>query len=199
MQQENGDAQARVATEADLDPLSATLAAAFRADPLWSWAFPDHAKLEPWWRFLIASALRYPWVWVAGDVSAAAVWIPPGGTELTADEEQQVEPLLKKLVGPRAGEVMDLVERFESSHPRTEPHYYLSLLGTHPEHRGKGLGMGLLAQNLSMIDAEGLPAYLESSNPQNDKRYERLGFTKVGAFSTPDNAHSVATMWREPR
>jgi GNAT superfamily N-acetyltransferase len=199
MQQENGDAQARVATEADLYPLSVTLAAAFRVDPLWSWAFPDHAKLEPWWRFLIASALRYPWVWVAGDVSAAAVWIPPGGTELTADQEQQVEPLLKKLVGPRAGEVMDLVERFESSHPRTEPHYYLSLLGTHPEHRGKGLGMRLLAQNLSMIDAEGLPAYLESSNPQNDKRYQRLGFTKVGMFSTPDGAHSVATMWREPR
>jgi GNAT superfamily N-acetyltransferase len=198
MPQEDGDAQTRVATEADLDRLSVTLAAAFRGDPLWNWAFPDHAKLEPWWRFLIASALRHPWVWVAADVSAAAVWIPPGGTELTADEEQQVEPLLKKLVGPRAGEVMDLLERFESSHPRTEPHYYLSLLGTHPEHRGRGLGMRLLAQNLSMIDMEGLPAYLESSNPHNDKRYERLGFTKVGMFSTPDGAHSVTTMWRQP-
>ena len=198
MSQENGDAQARVATEADLDSLSVTLWAAFRGDPLWTWAFPEHAKLEPWWRFLIASALRYPWVWVAGEVAAASVWIPPGGTELTADEEEQVEPLLENLLGPRAGEVMELLERFESSHPRTEPHYYLSLLGTHPEHRGRGLGMRLLTQNLSMIDAEGLPAYLESSNPHNDERYERLGFAKVGMFSTPDGAHSVTTMWRQP-
>jgi GNAT superfamily N-acetyltransferase len=190
---------ARVATARDLDGLTATLWAAFFEDPLWSWAFPDRSKLEVWWRLFIASALRYPWVWVTGQIAAASVWIPPGGTELTDVEEARVEPLLTELVGPRAPVVMDLVGRFEASRPRAEPHYYLSLLGTHPEQRGRGLGMGLLAQNLSTIDAEGMPAYLESSNPQNDERYEHLGFTKVGAFSTPDDAHLVTTMWREPR
>jgi GNAT superfamily N-acetyltransferase len=199
MSSENLGDPARVATDRDLDGLTATLWAAFADDPLWRWAFPDHSKLEAWWRFLIESALRYPWVWVTGKFAAASVWIPPGGTELTDEDEARVEPLLTELVGPRAPAVIDLLERFEASHPRTEPHYYLSLLGTHPEHRGRGLGMGLLAENLSTIDAEGLPAYLESSNPQNDRRYERLGFVKVGAFATPDDAHSVSTMWREPR
>lgn len=190
---------ARVAAARDLDGLTSTLWAAFSEDPLWSWAFPDRSKLEVWWRFLIASALRYPCVWVTGPIAAASVWIPPDGTELTDEEEERVEPLLTELVGPRAPAVIDLLGRFEASHPRTEPHYYLSLLGTHPDHRGRGIGMELLAENLSTIDAEGLPAYLESSNPENDERYERLGFQKVGAFSTPDNAHLVATMWREPR
>ena len=38
---------------------------------------------------------------------------------------------------------------------------------------------------------------LESTNPANDRRYERIGFKKVGSFSTPDDAHTVATMWRD--
>lgn len=94
---------------------------------------------------------------------------------------------------------MELLERFDASHPTGDPHYYLSLLGTHPDCRGLGLGMALLAENLAKIDEEAMPAYLESSNPENVKRYERLGFRRVGEFSTPDGSRIVASMWREAR
>jgi len=184
----------RLATEADLDGLTATLTAAFAADPLWSWAFTDPAG---WWRFCIGSALRYPCVWVAGDYAAASVWIPPDGTELTEEEGDLVGPLLERLAGPRAPEVLELVQRFDACHPKDERHYYLSLLGTHPDHRGRGLGMGLLAETLAGIDAEGMPTYLESTNPENTARYERLGFRQVGEFTTPDGRRRVATMWRD--
>jgi GNAT superfamily N-acetyltransferase len=189
----------RIAAHSDLGGLTDTLSRAFREDPLWSWAFPDRRKMSAWWRFLIASALRYPWVFIAGNYAAASVWIPPAGSELTEREERQVEPLLAKLVGAHAPRVMELLERFEASHPRDRPHYYLSLLGTHPDRRGAGLGMGLLAENLERIDEKGMPAFLESSNPANDSRYERLGFQRIGEFSTPDGSNLIATMWREPR
>jgi GNAT superfamily N-acetyltransferase len=188
----------RVATDGDLAGITETLTAAFAADPLWSWAFPEREALAEWWRFLIRSALRYPWVWLVDEYAAASVWIPPGGRELTTAEEDSVDGLLSGLCGPRAPEVLELLERFERSHPAGRPHYYLSLLGTHPEHRGKGVGMSLLADNLRRIDGEGLPAYLESSNPANDSRYERHGFKRVGEFSRPDGGLEVATMWREP-
>jgi ribosomal protein S18 acetylase RimI-like enzyme len=189
----------RIATEADLDGLTTTLTAAFESDPLWgSWAFPNPEDLAVWWRFYLSSALRYSCVWVRGDYAAASVWIPPGGTELTEEDEQRVEPLLEQLVGPRAPEIMELVERFEASHPGGPPHYYLTLLGTHPEYRGRGLGIGLLAENLASLgDAAGLPSYLESTNPSNNPRYERLGFRRVGEFTTPDGRRTVTTMWRE--
>jgi GNAT superfamily N-acetyltransferase len=187
----------RVATTWDLDGLTETLSAAFETDPLWSWAFPERDDLAVWWRFLIGSALRYPWVWITGEYAAASVWIPPDGDELTTEEEERIEPLLADLAGSRAPEILELLERFEASHPREQPHYYLSLLGTHPDHRGSGLGMALLADNLARTDAEGVPAYLESSNPRNNKRYERLGFRQVGEFTTPAGEHTVATMWRE--
>ena len=187
--------RSRPATEADLADVTATLTAAFAGDPLWRWAFPDLADLERLWRFMIASALRYPWVRVLDGVTAATLWIPPGGTELTEEEEAELPALL----GDRAADVLALLDRFEAAHPRDRPHYYLSLLGIDPDHRGKGLGMGLLAENLALMDAEGIPSYLESSNPANDARYEAIGYVQVGEFTTPDGAHTVATMWREPR
>jgi GNAT superfamily N-acetyltransferase len=192
------DLGVRRATIDDLDGLTETLTAAFATDPVWSWAFPDRRGMQAWWRLLIGSALRYRWVWTIDNYAAAAVWIPPGGVELTEQEATLVEPMLHDLAGERAGEVLDLVERFDVSHPAEPEHYYLSLLGTHPSHRGKGLGMALLARNLMTIDAEGIPAYLESTNGANDKRYESQGFRRVGSFSRPDDQVTISTMWRDP-
>jgi GNAT superfamily N-acetyltransferase len=184
--------RSRVATVSDLPHVTATLTAAFAGDPLWRWAFPDLDDLEVLWRFMIASALRYPWVRVLDGFTAATLWIPPGGTELTAQEEAELPRMVPD-------HVLELLHRFETAHPRDRLHYYLSLLGTDPDHRGKGLGMALLAENLALIDAEGMPSYLESSNPVNNERYEAVGFVQVGEFTTPDDAHVVTTMWRDPR
>jgi len=200
--------RSRPATGSDLADVTATLTAAFAGDPLWRWAFDDLADLEVLWRFLIGSALRYPWVRVRPAASggvcpegfeAAALWIPPGGTELADDEEAELPGLLQRLIGGRADDVLELLNRFESAHPRERPHYYLSLLGTAPAHRGKGLGMALLAENLALIDAEGMPSYLESSNPANLARYQRLGFEPTGEIFVAEGRPVVTTMWRAAR
>jgi GNAT superfamily N-acetyltransferase len=94
---------------------------------------------------------------------------------------------------------LELLDRFAAAHPHSEPHYYLSLLGTHPDHRGKGIGMQLLAHDLALIDDEHLPAYLESSNLANNQRYARVGFEPIGEFSYPGNGPVVTTMWRPAR
>jgi ribosomal protein S18 acetylase RimI-like enzyme len=114
------------------------------------------------------------------------------------EQEAAYERLIGELAGPRAAEVMELDERFEAVHPHERPHYYLPLLGTHPDHRGRGLGMRLLAHNLAQFDAEGVPTYLESTDSANDHRYEGLGFVKVGEIPTPDGSHTAALMWRDP-
>jgi GNAT superfamily N-acetyltransferase len=180
-----------------------TIALAFHNDPAWSWAFPDPVRRQEqyavFWRFMVEGALRYPWVRVTEGCGAASVWIPPGGTEVAEEDEAALGSLLEELVGPRAGEVMELLDRFDAAHPRGEPHYYLSLLGTHPSQAGRGLGMALLAENLALIDGEGMPAYLESSNPANNHRYEGFGFAKIGEFYPPGGETPVTTMWRDPR
>jgi GNAT superfamily N-acetyltransferase len=202
MSAENGGQQTRVArSETDRATVTQIMCRAFHEDPTWSWAFPDPGRRQDqyavFWEFLIAGAMRYPWVFMTEGGESASVWIPPGGTEIAEEVEADVEPLLGDLLGPRAGDVLELLERFDAAHPRDEPHFFLSLLGTDPAHAGRGLGMALLAENLERIDHEGMPAYLESSNPANNHRYERHGFAKSGEFYPPGSDIPVTTMWRD--
>jgi GNAT superfamily N-acetyltransferase len=203
MSEENPGLPVRRVNEADADEVTGLFALAFNEDPTWSWAFPDsETRLEHYrtfWSLYMHSAVPYGWVWVTADGGAASLWIPPSRPELSEEDEAQIEPLLRELIGSHADDVLELVERFDSNHPRDLPHYYLSLLGTHPEHRGKGKGMALLAANLARIDEEVMPAYLESSNRANDHRYERLGFVQVGEFAAPGGKPTVACMWRDAK
>ena len=194
---------ARRVTAAEADEVTELFTLAFYEDPTWSWAFPDpERRMEhhrALWGLFMRSAVPYGWVWMTEDGGAASLWIPPGEPELSADDKAALEPLVRSLVGSHAEDVLTLVDSFDSNHPREEPHFYLSLLGTHPDHRGQGKGMGLLAANLEEIDALGMPAYLESSNRANDHRYERLGFVQVGEFAAPGGEPTVGCMWRDPR
>ena len=103
-------------------------------------------------------------------------------------------------LGPsRTADCLALFKRFEVNHPHATPHAYLSLLATHPDHRGQGLGMALLADDLRRIDRAHVPAYLESTNPANDRRYESVGFERVGSFRTTDEERVITTMERPAR
>jgi ribosomal protein S18 acetylase RimI-like enzyme len=134
----------------------------------------------------------------AAPARAAALWIPPGAVEMTAAEEADFEDLLVELFGTRAGELASMMEHFAAHHPHDDPHYYLSLWGTHRDHRRHGVGSALLQGCLERIDAEHMPAYLESTNPVNIERYERLGFRALERFG-PKDGTVVTTMWRDPR
>ena len=183
----------------DLTAVVDLVAGAFHDDPTWSWAFPDPVMRTRWWRFCIENALRYPWTFRTSGFEAVSVWIPAAGTEFSTEDEEKIPSVLAELAGDRAKVVTELLDRFEAAHPREEPHYYLSLLGTHEAHRGRGLGMALLKENLARIDMHRMPAYLESSNPANDHRYEAVGFVPVATFQAPGDGPSVTGMWRTRR
>jgi GNAT superfamily N-acetyltransferase len=194
--------EARVAGDGDLDRVVEIIAGAFYGDPVWSWAFPDpalrRAQHRRFWRLHVEGAARHRSVWLNAGGTSAAVWIPPGGSELSPAQEAQVEPLLNEMLGPQgAARVISTVDAFERAHPDDAEHYYLSLLGTDPDHRGKGLGLALLKQTLIRADDDDRPAYLEASNPANVPLYERYGFRPRASFTLPGGPE-VTTMWRDP-
>jgi GNAT superfamily N-acetyltransferase len=194
----------RVATPADVPAITETISLAFHDDPTWSWAFPDEtrrqAQFAVWWRVLIEAALRFPKpaVYITDGAAAAAIWLPPGESELSPEDEARVPGLVRELVGDHSKQFMELLEGFERVQPADPPHYYLSLLGVHDEHRGKGIGMDLLRDNIARFDREGVPTYLESSNAINNHRYEGLGYRKIGEFDTPDGSATITAYWRDP-
>jgi len=189
----------RRATADDIDLVTSIVTLAFADDPLWSRAMarPDGETYHraDLWRILVEGGLRYPETWITDGGEATSIWIPPDGSEMSDEQEGRLRGLVAAHLGS-ADDYYELMARFEAAHPRGEPHYYLSLLGTHPQHRGHGIGMKLLSHNLAIIDSEHQPAYLESSNPNNNNRYKRLGFEPYGEFSYPGGGPLVTTMWR---
>jgi GNAT superfamily N-acetyltransferase len=150
------------------------------------------------WRVYAVAALRYPWTFVTPGAEAAAIWIPPGGTELTAGEARRLGEGIEDAAGPEAAaSAREIEARLEAAHP-TGSFFHLTILATHASHRGKGLGMALLADTLTRIDALGAPAYLESTNPVNNQRYRNAGFEPRAEITMP-SGHIVTTMWRPAR
>jgi len=174
---------------------------AFHDDPMWGpWAFPDpitrRQHRETIFRLLVDGAMRYPHVWLAGDDTATALWIPPGGAEVSAEQEAKIDAVLHESLAGRAQAVLHAFELFEEARP-TEPHYYLTLLGTDPKHAGRGVGRRLLESNLRHADREKMPAYLEARD-ELVPFYERFGFSVLSRFDL-DDGPTVNTMWRDCR
>lgn len=194
----------RVAGPGDLDALTAIMATAFRHDPVWGeYSFPGSGErldaAAPFWRAYLGAMLRHGWSFLSPGDESAAVWVPPDERELTDEQEHELEALLHELLGDeQAAVVFDVIERLEAAHPRHEPHHQLSLFGTHEDHRGRGIGMALLDACLERVDAAGSAAYLESTNPANERRYMSRGFEPFGRVELA-RGPAVTTMWRPAR
>jgi len=59
-------------------------------------------------------------------------------------------------------------------------YYYLFAIGVDPLAQGKGCAGDMMRGFLAKADAEGVPCYLENSNPKNTAMYEHLGFVNKG-------------------
>ncbi len=140
---------------------------------------------------------RYPdAVWLNADSTATAVWIPPGGTELSPEHETELEQLTSELLGGDADRLMRTFKAFEHARPDRDDFYYLSLLGTEPQHRGRGHGLRLLHDTLHLADHAGAPAYLEASNPANVALYARYGFEPHGTVTLPADGPDITILTR---
>jgi ribosomal protein S18 acetylase RimI-like enzyme len=89
---------------------------------------------------------------------------------------------------------MAMMEAMEKNHPR-DRHFYLTFAAVSSEYRGAGLGSRILKATLKQIDAAGMAAYVESSNPKNASYYERGGFVAQKNIA-PVGAPPLIAMWR---
>ena len=176
----------------------ATLVAAFVADPVERWLYPEaSAYLAHFGRFVEAFAGRAfatRSAWGIDDLSAVSLWSPPG-TQLT--DETLIDVLTRTVAPSKHADMFAVVEQMDAAHP-SYPHWYLALLGVDPSRQGLGLGSRLLEAGLRTVDAEHQPAYLETPNPHSVALYERFGFVvsgRVQAGSCPP----MVSMVRAPR
>ena len=130
--------------------------------------------------------------------SDAAIWQPVGKWKVPAGDLARGLPAMVRAFRLRTPAMMGALTAIEKSHPK-EPHYYLEVLGTRKDRQSKGIGSAVINAVLERCDEEGVPAYLESSNPRNIPFYARHGFEVREEVSVGKNGPVATTMWREPR
>jgi ribosomal protein S18 acetylase RimI-like enzyme len=187
----------------ELRSVAVSLSLAFYDDPPTRWVFPDDQRrkilLERVFKFYMQKLwFRHGECLTTDDYSGAALWLPPGGSEVGPVQQILLLPGMAMRVGFSLGRLLHAMETLESNHPK-EHHFYLPFAGVVPERQGKGIGSTLLTPVLERCDRERLPAYLEASSPLNRRLYERIGFRVTEEFSFADDAPPLWRMWREPK
>src|SRR4051794_10002142 len=183
--------------EREIETATAMLVRAFVESPLAQVVAPDPARQTAASRWLFGSNLRYGHlygeVWAAigarRSIQGAAIWWAPEFVD-PDDERSEASGLADGLlvIGPAAWErLRELSAGMTHLHHGVmpEPHWYLALLGVEPSAQGRGIAGQILRPMLDRLDAERLPAYLETGKPSNVAYYPRYGFEVYGEFALP--------------
>ncbi len=156
----------------------------FSADPIARWIWPDAGTfLQHKPHFVSAFGGRgfeHRSVFITSCNRAAAMWLPP----TIEPDGEHLDAIMGASIDPeRMEEIGGFFEQIGEFHP-DYPCWYLPMIGADPAHTGLGLGAALMKHALTMIDAQQLPSYLESSNPRNISLYERHGFEVMGQIQS---------------
>ena len=182
----------------------ACLTAAFQEDPVLSYLFEDEEQrplmLAAFFANRLASRNETDRLLVPSGSdarNAAALWEAPekdseNDSSFNAVVAAGISLLGQDWISDRLANLRVLGE----AKPK-DRHWYLSFVGTRPEARGKGLASTLIESVTNICDQEKIPAYLESSNPDNVSLYESHGFKVTGEAVIKDGP-KVPLMWRDP-
>jgi len=184
----------------DVDALARSIARAFGHLPVSQWLVPDdeEARVDAMagqFRLLVAHAIDYGDVYVAGEGDGVAVWFPPGPMPDIPDYDDR----LAAAAGPYTARFVELDKHLHKAHPAGPDHAYLAFLTVEAPARNRGIGSALLEAHHRRLDADGTPAYLDASGLPSRALYLRHGYTDHAGPYGPDGVTAFYPMWRESR
>jgi len=195
----------RLANAADQPALARVLGRAFDDDPVMNFVIsgrPVGPRAAVLLGLFAQMHLDDESVYVAedvetGEILGGAVWAPPGHWRVPVLQYVKHFRTLLKAVGIRSVTKINVLNAMEKNHPK-EHHYYLAVIGTDPDHQGRGVGTALMQPVLDRCNDEGMPAYLESSKESNVGYYSRFRFDVTAPF-TLRGGPTMYFMWRDPQ
>ncbi len=128
----------------------------------------------------------------------AALWMRPGRRFPPLRRQLAALPQHRRVFGRNFRLAARVLREVAAVHPR-EPHWYLAVLGVHPDWQGQGVGAALLRSGLGRADADGVPAYLETNKKSNEELYAHFGFEVHRHVAFDSGCPSSTTMWRPRR
>jgi ribosomal protein S18 acetylase RimI-like enzyme len=185
-------------SEGDREAVIAVLTLAFSTDPIARWTFPAPATHLKVWPEMVRAfgdeGFAQGAAHLAAGGAAAAIWLPP---DVHPDMDRLTSLVERHAPDERQEDLERVFAQMERYHP-SEPCWYLPMIGVDPACQGQGYGSALLRYALEQCDRDGVPAYLESSNPRNIPLYQRHGFEIIGTIPATSSL-SVVPMLRRRR
>lgn len=170
-------------TSADLDWATDLLCAAFHTEPPMSNLFAGgrrESQTKEFVRCACAYALDSGEAYTTNTRQGVALWLTPGKTTISLRTMARTGLLLApfRLGLATLARVMGFMQHTDTMHRQsaTTPHYYLLMLGVHPQAQGKGVGKILMNHMLERASQESTPVYLETQSERNLDLYRRFGF-----------------------
>ena len=184
----------RPAERNDFAAIKRTYQRSFWTDPVTRWLFPDDEEFvsTPMMDDFFQRLLAYEHSLVTHDVVAFSLWIPPGRPDVDIESTVTEEPsdeLITKFIA--LGSIID-------ANTPTEEHWYLQMIGTHPDWQGRGIGSTLIREGLSWARRDGLGVYLETETVENVAYYRHLGFEVRSEWDVPAGGPHMWGMWIPP-
>ncbi|MCB1688553.1 MAG: GNAT family N-acetyltransferase [Halioglobus sp.] len=182
---------------ANTDEAIRIIAEAFADDPVINWTCNQPATLVPFFEITLPVLIPHQLTYLDPQGRGGASWLGPHQALKWPVKLSSVREIWR--LGGLTGVYRMLLSgaKTEKYHPKT-PHYYLFAIGVTPGNKGQGLGTALITHILKQCDAEGMPAYLETSKEENLEFYQGHGFKVLQQIRFAASAPPVWLMWREP-
>lgn len=181
----------RPAEAADREQVLDLLEAAFVTEPAFAHFFGSDygAYARTFLAFLFDLRLAGGIIWVeedAGRVVAASLWDPPGGPTLAQSGQERLWREAADRFGLLIEQRLDAYDAQVHELGPRQLHYYLGVIASDPNARGRGHGAAVLRPGLAAADAAGMSTFLETGTESNLGFYGRFGFAVTATLDLAD-------------
>ena len=189
----------RPATPADRERVIEILTASFDANPAVNDTVPvgegREKRMRALMEYLVDTGYAKQGVFMSDDGLGAFILYDPVAFPDTFSDTMRQLRLVNRCIGWSRLKYASAKDKRMRSFRPSVPHFYLSMIGTHPSAQGKGLGSKMLDFIFSLSASASKAVYLETSVLQNVEMYRRKGFIVHGEWKVRDDYHVHFMSW----
>lgn len=192
----------RHAKRKDLDRVCDLLATEFTTEPVHQIIFPDPEsrieKLRDFFRIYVSLAFDYGGTLLTENDTGALLYFRPDAMDMTNEQHIAVDDQLRVACGAHYETATKLIDGLDYYHPKTPPHYYISLLAVQRSRRGGSEVSHLFTTMNTILDKTNTPCYAECTRFSTRTLIRRWDYIDKGSPLHIEGFPALYPIWRNP-
>ena len=180
----------------EIDTVAGMISAGYFCDKFFHWVVEDDADrlgvVAEYYKVYLRAAgcVSHVAEDADGTIVGATVWLPD-------DVDASIYDEINAVVGKYAPNFQAVADASHDNEPDERPFHQLVGFVVDERQRGRGIGAALLKFHLDVLDAQGIPTYLEASTPYHGGGvYGRFGYEMYSPVMTFAEGAILYPLWR---